>query len=358
MAVQLAARGLRLSSMAAIGMLGLAGLHCASAADLPRCEMIATGGTIAMKFDPAQQAIVPALSGEELLASVPELARLARIRVRNLFNIPSEQMDPQRWIAIQREVRDAISDDAVAGVVIAHGTDTLEETAYFLDLTLQTDKPILLVGAQRNASERDFDGPRNLLDAGRVCVDSQARGRGVMIAMNGQLDAAREATKTHTSDVGAFQSGRSGSLGEIDGERVIFSRTSVRRQHIALREAPLPRVDIVAMYAGADGALLRAAVGAGAKGIVIQALGNGNVNASLGAAITEALQQGVVVVISTRVPNGRVMPAYGLAGGGKTLQRQGTVFAGDLTPQKARILLMLALQSTSSSARIQEMFNR
>ena len=353
-----AARWLRLTAMVALGVVGIARPHGALAEDLPRCEMIATGGTIAMRFDPVQLAVVPALSGDALLATVPELAKVARVRVRNLFSIPSEQMDPQRWVAIHREVLDAVSAADVAGIMITHGTDTLEETAYFLDLTVQTEKPIVIVGAQRSASDRDSDGPRNLLNASRVCVDPAARGRGVMVVMNEQIDAAREATKTHTSDVGAFQSGRAGSLGVIDDGRVTFARISVRRQHIELRNAPLPRVDIVAMYPGADGALLRAAVGAGAKGIVVQALGNGNVNEAMAAAIIEAVQQGVAVVIATRVPNGRVVPTYGLAGGGKTLQQHGTVFAGDLAPHKARILLMLALQSTSSAARIQQIFDR
>src|SRR6266571_4963184 len=128
-----------------------------AAQDPPVCHMIATGGTIAMKIDPAKNAPVPALSGEDLLASVPELTKVARIRVENLFNIPSDYIDPERWVV------NALAKPEVAGVIISHGTDTLEETAYFLDLTVSSDKPIVLVGAQRNASERDFDGPRNLL---------------------------------------------------------------------------------------------------------------------------------------------------------------------------------------------------
>ena len=311
-----------------------------------------------MKIDPAKNAPVPALSGDDLVATVPELASVAKVQVEDLFNLPSDYMDAARWITINEAVVEALARTEVAGVIVSHGTDTLEETAWFLDLTVSSEKPVVLVGAQRNASERDFDGPRNLLNAARVCVSTEARGKGVMIVMNNQINAARDATKTHTSDVESFKSGDFGILGSVDHDRVVFARTPSRRQHIELKDAPLPRVDIVAMYAGADGALVRAAVAAGAKGVVIQALGWGNVNVPLFGAIKEVIAKGVVVVISTRVPNGRVLPVYGTEGGGKTLKDAGAVFADNLSPQKARILLMLALQSTSAPATVQQMFDR
>lgn len=326
--------------------------------EMPVCQMIATGGTIASKIDPATMAAVPALTGEDLVAAVPELATVANVHVKSPFNIPSDYMDPQRWVAIHKMVVKALASDEIAGVMISHGTDTLEETAYFLDLTVSSDKPVVMVGAQRNASESDYDGPRNLVNAARICVSPQARGKGVMIALNGQINAAREATKTHTSDVETFKSGEFGFLGVVDSDRLVFGRNPLRRQHIALMEEPLPRVDIVPMYAGADGALIRAAVAAGAKGIVIQALGIGNVNVPLYEAAEEAIDQGIVVVISTRVPNGRVLPVYGTVGGGKTLKDAGAVFADNLSPQKARILLMLALQSASSAVEIQALFDQ
>jgi L-asparaginase len=326
--------------------------------ELQRCQLIATGGTIAMKIDPVKGAPVPALSGEELVASVPELKNVARLQVQSLFNIPSDYMDAERWVAIQRAVSKALSAADVAGVIVSHGTDTLEETAYFLDLTVASEKPVVLVGAQRNASERDFDGPRNLLDAARVCVSGQARGKGVLVVLNNQISAAREAAKTQTSGVETFKSGDFGFLGVVDADRIFFARAPTRRQHIVLKESPLPRVDIVAAYAGVDGTLLRAAVAAGAKGVVIQALGLGNVNIPMYEAVKEAIAAGVAVVISTRVANGRVLPVYGTTGGGKTLQEAGAVFADNLSPPKARILLMLALQTTSSAAEIQQLFDR
>ena len=330
-------------------------------ADLPVVKLIATGGTIAMKIDPVKKAPVPAISGEDLLATVPEIAQVARVEVQNLSNVPSDYMDPDRWVQLQKAVGEALARPEVAGVIVSHGTDTLEETAWFLDLTVDSEKPVVLIGAQRNASEKDFDGPRNLLNAARICVAPGARRMGSMIALNNQINAAREAVKTHTSDVETFKSGDFGFLGVADNDRVIFYRAPVRRQHVALRVQEgqhLPRVDIVELYGGADGALVRAAVAAGSRGLVIQALGWGNINVPMFEAVKEVISKGIPVVISTRVWNGRVLPNYGFQGGGKTLQEAGAIFADNLSPQKARILLMLGLQTTSNGPEIQRLFDK
>jgi len=329
------------------------------ASDLPIVKLIATGGTIAMKIDPVKHAPVPAISGEDLIATVPEIAKVARIEVQDLSNIPSDYMDAERWVELAKTVGDTLARPEVAGVIISHGTDTLEETAWFLDLTVVSEKPVVLIGAQRNASEKDFDGPRNLLNAARVCTTPEARGKGAMIVLNNQINAAREATKTNTSDVETFKSGDYGFLGVADNDRVIFSRTPLRRQHVAVKPGnKLPYVEIVAMYGGADGGMIRAAAAARAKGIVVQALGWGNVNVPMYQAIQEAVAKGIPVVISTRVPNGRVLPNYGFKGGGKTLKEAGAVFSDNLSPQKARILLMLALQTTSNPEELQRLFDR
>jgi len=332
----------------------------------PTVVLLATGGTIAMKIDPVKKAPVPAISGEDLVATVPEVAQLAKVEVRNLSNVPSDYMDPPRWVELSRAAQEALARPEVTGVIVSHGTDTLEETAWFLDLTVKSDKPIVLIGAQRNASERDFDGPRNLLNAVRICVAPDARGKGAMIALNDQINAAREVTKTNTSTPETFKSGDFGFLGVADEDRVVFYRAPLRRQHVPVlgrtgpdgKPAPLPRVDIVAMYGGADGELVRAALLAGAKGIVVQALGWGNMNQPMFQAVKEAISKGVPVVITSRVPNGRVLPHYGWEGGGKTLKDAGAIMGDDLSPVKARILLMLALQSTSDDRAIQAMFDR
>lgn len=325
----------------------------------PVVTLIATGGTIAMKIDPVKKAPVPAISGEDLLATVPEVAQYAKVEVNNLSNVPSDYMDPVRWMALTKAVQDALARPDVAGVIVSHGTDTLEETAYWLDLTVKSDKPVVLIGAQRNASEPDFDGPHNLLAAVRIAVAPQAKSKGVMLAMNSQINAARDVTKTHTSSVETFKSGDFGFLGVVDFDRVTFSRSPLRRQFIQLRSDQMPEVEIVSMYGGADGKLLRSAVDNGVKGIVVQALGWGNMNIPMFNAVKYALSKNVAVVISTRVPNGRVLPNYGFEGGGKTLADAGAVLADDLSPAKARILLMLLLQDGVAGQRdLQLAFSR
>ncbi len=325
----------------------------------PVVTLIATGGTIAMKIDPIKKAPVPAISGEDLLATVPDVAKYAKVEVNNISNVPSDYMDPPRWVQLTKAVQDALNRPEVSGVIVSHGTDTLEETAYWLDLTVKSDKPVVLIGAQRNASEPDFDGPHNLLAAVRIAIDPQSQSKGVMLAMNSQINAARDVTKTHTSSVETFKSGDFGFLGVVDFDRITFSRAPLRRQFIPIRSEQMPDVEIVSMYGGADGKLLRSAVENGAKGIVVQALGWGNMNVPMFNAVKYALSKNIPVVISTRVPNGRVLPNYGFEGGGKTLFEAGAVMADDLSPAKARILLMLALQSGVSGQRdLQAAFSR
>jgi L-asparaginase len=332
---------------------------CPIATAQPVVKLIATGGTIAMKIDPVKKAPVPAISGEDLLATVPDISKYAKVEVQNLSNVPSDYMDPERWVGLQKAVKEALDRTEVAGVIVSHGTDTLEETAYFLDLTVKSDKPIVLIGAQRNASEHDFDGPRNLLNAVRICVSPDAKGKGSMIVLNNQINAARFVTKTHTSSVDTFKSGDFGFLGYADNDRVIFYQTPIKRQYIALMTDNLPYIEIVAMYGGANGSLVKAAADQGAKGIVIQALGWGNVNIPMFEAIKYAIGKGIPVIISTRVQTGRVLPVYGFEGGGKTLKDAGAIFADDLNPQKARILLMLALQSGMKDVnQIQQLFDK
>ena len=325
----------------------------------PVVKLIATGGTIAMKIDPVKKAPVPAISGEDLLATVPDISKYARVEVENISNVPSDYMDAKLWIAVYKAAEKALARPEVAGVVVSHCTDTLEETAYFLDLTIKSNKPIVLIGAQRNASEHDFDGPRNLLNAVRICVSPEAKNKGTMIVLNNQINAAREVTKMHTSSVETFKSGDFGFLGYADVDRVIFYRAPLRRQNVPLNKDSLPYVEIVAMYGGADGSMIRAAVANGANGIVVQALGWGNMNIPMYNAVKEAIAKGVPVVISTRVPTGRVLPVYGYEGGGKTLKDAGAILADDLSPQKARLLLMLLIQNdVKDTAQIQKSFDK
>jgi L-asparaginase len=309
----------------------------------PRLQIIATGGTIAMRLDPASGGAVPAVSGADLVSAVPGLTQLlpsGGIHVEEFANIPSERMRPDIWLRLARRVRELAAE--ATGMVILHGTDTMEETAFYLDVTVPAETPIVLTGAQRAASDPDPDGPGNILDAATVALDPAARGRGVMIVMHGEIHAARRATKASTEDVDAFDSTRPPDLGWVQEGRVRFTGAWLPRVHVPFPTAA-PRVDIVPMYAGADDAALKAALARGAAGVVIEAVGAGNVNEELYQGILDALAAGVPVVISSRVVHGGVRPLYSYAGGGVSLVGAGAILAHDLSPPKARALLIAGL---------------
>ena len=332
---------------------------------LPHVHLVATGGTIAMRLDPGQGGAAPAVSGAELIGAVPEVARIARLSVEEFSNIPSEHMTPGLWLRLAARLNQVVQAAGRAhsrssradGIVVTHGTDTMEETAFFLDLTVCCQLPIVLTGAQRPASDPRADGPANLRDAIRVAACPDSQGRGVMIVMHGEIHAAREALKMDTEELDAFDSHSGTELGRVQAGTVHFTGQVPPRRTFSLPDH-LPRVDIVPMYAGADDAALQAALARGAAGLVIAAVGAGNVNRALFDGINQALRQGVAVVIATRVPHGLVRPLYAYAGGGVSLREAGAIMAGDLTPQKARVLLMLALaageQGEALRARFEE----
>ncbi len=329
-----------------------------SAADtLPVCQLIATGGTIAMRPAEPGGAPLPEDSGEALVAAVPELADVADMEVLSLYNVPSTHINPACWARLHEAVTAALSREEVAAVIVTHGTDVLEETAWLLDLTVTSEKPVVLTGAMWDATSRDFDGPRNLLAAANIYVDPQSGGRGAMLVMHETIHAGWDVRKGHTAQ-GGFESGIAGALGGVRSDGVAFWRRSEWRQHVPLMAGDLPRVDIVAMYPGADGAGIDAAIAAGAQGIVVAALGLGNVNPAMAEAIEAAIEAGVSVVVSSRVADGAVAPVYGYAGGGAGLQAAGAIFSGDPSPQKARILLMLGLQHAADGDGLQAYSSR
>jgi L-asparaginase len=326
-------------------------------ASLPRVVVLATGGTIASRYDPEAGALRAALTGQQIVEAVPGLADLARVDVEQIANVNSWDMTPAIWRELELRVNDLLSESDVAGVVITHGTDTLEETAFFLDLTVQSDKPVVLVGAQRSAMEPDSDGPRNMLNAVRVAVSPESVGKGVLVVMNGQINAARDVTKTNTLDPETFQTLSFGLLGVADVEKVRFYRSPTRRQTIPLRpEDRLPTVEIVTEYAGSDGRVIRALLDQGTvEGLVVAGVGLGHVSSGSVAAIREARARGIPVVTSTRVLTGRVVPLYS---NNIELLDAGVVLADNLSPQKARVLLMLAMTRTADTTELQAYFDR
>jgi L-asparaginase len=331
----------------------------AAAQELPKVAVLSTGGTIASKQDPVKGGYVPALSGEDLVAAVPAIKKIAQIQAEQISNIPSPDMTPEIWLRLAGRVNELLTRPEITGIVVTHGTDTLEETAYFLDLTTTGVKPVILVGAQRPASDPDSDGPRNLLDAVRVAIAPEAASKGVLVVMNGQINAARDVTKTNTSRVETFRGLEFGQLGVADTESVRFYRAPLRRQTFAVdSKTQLGRVDIVMSYAGADGLVIRSLLRNDAvRGLVIAGMGLGDAPSLMFDAIQDAREHGIPVVISTRVPTGHIFPLGASKGSALTLKRIGCILADDLSPQKARILLMLALTKTRDPEALQKYFD-
>lgn len=342
-----------------VGLLMLMTSVYAAAQERPKVAVLATGGTIASRQDPGKGGYVPALSGEDLVAAVPVIKKFAQIQVEQFSSIPSQNMTPEIWVRLAGRMNELLAKPEIAGIVVTHGTNTLEETAYFLDLTKQSDKPVILVGAQRPASDPDSDGPRNLLDAVRVAVAPEATGKGVMVVMNGQISAARDVTKTNTNRVETFRSLEFGPLGVADAEKVRFYRAPLRRQTFAVdSNTQLGRVEIVMSYVGADGLLITSLLrDGGIQGLVIAGLGLGGVPGPMFDAIQEARRRSIPVVISTRVPTGRIFPLSADKSSALGLKGIGCVLADDLSPQKARILLMLALTKTRDPDSLQKYFD-
>ena len=325
--------------------------------DVPRVKIVTTGGTICMKVDPRTGGAVPALSGEDLVATVRGLDRAARVQVEEFLRLPGTDMGPSTWAPLVRRLKAIFAGDpGLAGIVVTHGTGLLDEAAYFADLGLDEPRPVVFTGAARNASIWDTDGPRNILGAARVAASPAAREMGVLVCLNDQVHAARDAVKRHANSVEAYMSGDHGLLGNAYGDTVRFYRKPLRRLHFSVDRID-PRVEIVMMYSECDGRLVQACIDTKAAGIVVQAVNTGNVNTGLHNALLKALEAGIAVVLATNLPMGQVVPIYGYPGGGKALADAGAVLAEDLKPRKARLLLMFALGETRDRKRLQEIFH-
>lgn len=319
------------------------------AAALPRVRLIATGGTISNRASGR-------LTAEELIRSIPAVNQVARVESEQFANVSSASLSLDQWLALARRIDEMCREDAgLSGVVVTSGTDTLEELAYFLHLTVRADTPLVVVGSMRRPDTPGYEGEANLLAGFRVAADPASRGRGVLVVLNDEINSAREVTKTDTLRLDTFRAGRYGVLGVVDPDRVVFYRSPERR-HTARSEfditavRALPRVDIALVYQGAPGSIIRAMVDQGARGIVVASAGAGALSGTQGDAIDYALERHAVVVISTRAGGGRI------AGRPQPEGTAATVPAEDLAPLKARILLMLALTRTNNLTEIQRMF--
>ncbi len=332
---------------------------------VPGVAILFTGGTISMRVDARTGSAVPALRGDDILAHVPQLAAIADIELEDVSQLPGPHVTPEHMWRLARRVAAWIERPDIDGVVVTHGTDTLEETAYFLDISLRTDKPVVLVGAIRTMSEPSWDGPANLVHAVQVAGAPVSRGRGVMVAMNEQILSAREVEKVHTEAAASFQSREFGPVGVVDGGLVRFLRSSPRERawHDADADGILrvrriePDVDLIKVAAGTDGRFVRCSMASGAKGLVIEALGRGNVPPAMLGDLGAVVAAGLPVVLTSRCGAGSVRERYGYEGGGRGLRDLGLVFAGRLTGVKARIKLMLALGHTQDLEALRAIFD-
>jgi L-asparaginase len=320
----------------------------------PRIHLLFTGGTISMRIDRSSGGAVPALGGRQILARVRGLGPDVRLTFEDYDRLPGPHVTPRWMWRLRTRVWELLNDSRIDAIVVTHGTDTVEETAYLLHLTLDSPRPVVLCGAMRTISEPGWDGPANLAAAIRTAAHPDSRQRGVLVTIGHGIHSAAEVTKRHTHSLSAFASPM-GPLGVVDRSEVVFSRPPAREPVIPARRIE-PRVDLHVMAAGVDDGLIRASIERGARGLVVEALGVGNVPPGVLPGLRAAIGRGIPVVVVSRCPEGRVSPAYGYRGGGETLRRMGVLFGGELPGPKARIRLMVALGACRPAQEVERFF--
>lgn len=325
---------------------------------LPKIVVLATGGTIVSSGASAVQVTgysIDKVRVDDILATVLALSDIARIEAEQISNIDSGSMTSAVWLKLASRIEALASDPDVAGFVVTHGTDTMEETAFFLHLTLHTAKPVVFTGAMRPATAVSADGPFNLYNAVRAAAAPESAGKGVLIVFNDRIYSARFAAKRHPTNPDAFGGGDFGALGLIAGSHVEYLQTPVKkhtvRSDFTVPAGPLPRVDILTSHADDDGVLIRAAVEAGARGIIYAGTGNGSVHEASEPWLFDAAEKGVLIVRASRTGDG--MTTEGLA----KWQKAGFIPAGTLSAQKARILLQLILLESRDAKVAAELFS-
>jgi L-asparaginase len=320
----------------------------------PKVVLISTGGTIASRHDERLGRTVASARGEDLLAQIPQLEDVAELEIDDFATMSSFNMSVDDAYRLAMRVNEQLARDEVAGVVVTHGTDTMEESCWLADLLLVSDEPAVFTGAQRAHDDPLPDGPRNLLSSVRTAASPAARGLGAVICFAERIHAARDVTKLSASALAAFHSYDQGALGEVDGERVIVHRRPTLRRSFRIERLEA-RVPLVRLCLGFDVGAVEGALERGAQGLVIEAFGRGNGPATLVPVVERAVASGIPVVVTSRCPTGRVEPIYG-KGGGKDLLDAGAIFAGDLKGPKARLLLMVLISSPETKDRVGAIF--
>jgi L-asparaginase len=332
----------------------------AQTAKKPNVVILATGGTIAgaaaSQTDAGYQS--GAVGVDILIQAVPQLKDLANVTGEQIASIGSQDMNDEVWLKLAKRVNELLASKDVDGIAITHGTDTLEETSYFLHLVVKSDKPVVMTGSMRPSTAMSADGPLNIYNAVAIAADPKARGRGVLVTIDDDVHSAHDLIKTHTTDVGTFSSGEAGLVGAVLFGATTWYRTPAQ-VHTAKSELgigdgkALPRVDIIYAHANMSPDMITAAAKNGAKGIVIAGVGDGNMTAPALEAVKLAVAQGVVVVRSSRVNGGIVRRNIEVSD-----NELGTVASMELNPSKARVLLQLALLKSSDAKKVQGYFDR
>jgi len=319
--------------------------------------VVFTGGTIAMRYDAEAGGAVPVLDGAAILARTSGLDAIAEVDAIDWGLVPASHLSFAQLLDIVRTVREALDRPEIDGAVVVQGTDTIEETAFALDLLTPGRKPVAVTGAMRTAGEEGYDGPANLRAAVRAAAAREMRDQGACVVLDGRILPADDATKTHTDAYGTFRALNTGALGTVVGDELHIARRRVGRRTLPrVPDAAAEPIPIVVAAIGTDGSMIRLVRGAGARGFVIAATGAGNTHPDLLEASREAMADGLPVVLTTRVPSGRARPAYGFPAGGVAWQRSGAIFAGYLGPPKARVALALAIGAGLDDAGLRALF--
>lgn len=334
----------------------------ATAQNLPRIIVLSTGGTIAGQQPNTDKAgyLPGKIPIEELLKNIPAITQKAIVQGEQIATIGSYDMTVELWIKLARRINEIFAKNEADGIVITHGTDTQEETAYFLNLTVQSDKPVVLTGSMRPATAISADGSKNLFDAIIVAGDPNSKGKGVLLCFNENIYDAKNVVKTSMTNVNAFSSPNTGAVGQVYDSKVFYNTQTLNKHNGAAafdvsKLDSLPGVEIVYAYAGASNAAINAFIDNHVAGIIIAGTGNGSFDKAILESVKIAVKKGIPVVRSSRGVSGRVSTQYV---GVFDDARLGTMVSDNLNPQKARILLMLALTTTSDKNKIQEMFFR
>lgn len=324
---------------------------------MKKIAVIFNGGTISMKVDPKIKAAVPSLTGEEIMSMVTGIEDHANVVSYYFSSVPSPHMTMEKIMDLRKFTMNILAAEDIDGVVITHGTDTMEETAFLFDLTIDTQKPIVFTGSMRSGSELGYDGPSNLAQSIVTAASDSSRGLGVLVCLNGELNSASEVTKTNSVALNAFRTPNFGPLGMVDNNRVHYYRSISARQVHEIASLNT-KVDLVKTVAGMDSSYLRFLADSGSQGIVIEALGRGNVPPMMVEGIRYAMSKGIYIVIVSRCYEGRVYGSYGYEGGGKHLRSMGVIFGESLPGQKARIKLMVALSIFTSPDDVRKWFEK